>query len=199
MEDTTNKDDKNSLDENEAQKCGSCNCEDSSSDDSSDLDKIEELENEIEELKIKINDYDEKYMRAFAESENIRKRAEKERRDIIKNANKTLLAKLLGFMDNFERAINSVSKDEEMLNDDFYKGIELIAKDFNNFLEEAGVKEFNALGEAFNPNIHEALTVAEVEDETKADTVVEVFIKGYTLNDELLRSAKVVIGKAKQS
>ena len=151
--------------------------------------KIEELENQNADLK-------DKYMRAMAETENIRKRAAKEKIDTIKRANKDLLLSLLNFMDNFERAIKAGENNKDIQNSEYYKGIELIHKQFIDFIHDNGVEEIECLGEEFNPNLHEALTVIEVPD-CEHEKIVEVYAKGYKLNDELLRTAKVIVGKPK--
>ena len=151
--------------------------------------KIEELENQNADLK-------DKYMRAMAEMENIRKRAAKEKIDTIKRANKDLLLSLLNFMDNFERAIKAGENNNDIQNSEYYKGIELIHKQFIDFIHDNGVEEIECLGEEFNPNLHEALTVIEVPD-CEHEKIVEVYAKGYKLNDELLRTAKVIVGKPK--
>ena len=151
--------------------------------------KIEELENQNADLK-------DKYMRAMAEMENIRKRAAKEKIDTIKRANKDLLLSLLNFMDNFERAIKAGENNSDIQNSEYYKGIELIHKQFIDFIHDNGVEEIECLGEEFDPNLHEALTMVEIPD-CEHEKIVEVYAKGYKLNDELLRTAKVIVGKPK--
>lgn len=151
--------------------------------------KIEELENQNADLK-------DKYMRAMAEMENIRKRAAKEKIDTIKRANKDLLLSLLNFMDNFERAIKSGENNSDIQNSEYYKGIELIHKQFIDFIHDNGVEEIECLGGEFDPNLHEALTMVEIPD-CEHEKIVEVYAKGYKLNDELLRTAKVIVGKPK--
>lgn len=149
--------------------------------------KIRDLENQVFELK-------DKYIRAVAESDNIRKRADKEKKDTIKFANKFLLISLLGFMDDFERALKSGEGNKDIENSDFYKGIILIHKAFKDFMNDHGVSEIEALDKDFDPNIHEALSMIELPD-SNSEKVVEVCAKGYKLNDDLLRTAKVIIGK----
>lgn len=151
--------------------------------------KIEELENQNADLK-------DKYMRAMAEMENIRKRAAKEKIDTIKRANKDLLLSLLNFMDNFERAIKAGENNSDIQNSEYYKGIELIHKQFIDFIHDNGVEEIKCLGGEFDPNLHEALTMVEIPD-CEHEKIVEVYAKGYKLNDELLRTAKVIVGKPK--
>ena len=159
-------------------------------------DEISILKKRIEELENEVSDMKDKYMRAMAEAENIRKRTAKEKADGIKRANKGLLLSLINFMDNFERALKSFDNDETIKGSEYYKGVELIHKQFIDFLTDNGVTEIEALGEEFDPNLHEALTMIEAPDIDK-EQVVEVYAKGYKLNDELLRTAKVVVGKPK--
>lgn len=175
-------------DEEQKESCECC--------ENNDEDKISILKKRIEELENEVSDMKDKYMRAMAEAENIRKRTAKEKIDGIKRANKGLLLSLINFMDNFERALKSFDNDETIKGSEYYKGVELIHKQFIDFLTDNGVTEIEALGEEFDPNVHEALTMLEVPDIDK-EQVVEVYAKGYKLNDELLRTAKVVVGKPK--
>ena len=157
-------------------------------------DEVALLKKRIEELEKESADIKNKYMYAMAEAENIRKRTAKEKIDGIKRANKGLLLSLLTFMDNFERALKAGEQDANVQGTEYYKGIELIHKQFIDFMHDNGVTEIESLGEEFDPNVHEALTMVEVPDLDK-EQVVEVYAKGYKLNDELLRTAKVVVGK----
>lgn len=155
---------------------------------------ITTLEKRIEELEKELADNKDKFIRAHAEMENIRKRAEKDKVDTIKRANKNLLLSLLGFLDNFERAIKEGSKNTDIQGSEYFKGIELIHKQFIDFISDNGITEIEALDCEFDPNVHEALTMIEVPN-LDMEKVVEVYAKGYKLNDELLRTAKVVVGK----
>ena len=173
------------------------NKENDNEDNKNDSDNKEnELNKKIEELKNQNSDLKDKYMRAMAETENIRKRAAKEKIETIKRANKDLLLSLLNFMDNFERAIKAGENNSDIQNSEYYKGIELIHKQFIDFIHDNGVEEIECLGEEFNPNLHEALTMVEIPD-CEHEKIVEVYAKGYKLNDELLRTAKVIVGKPK--
>ena len=173
------------------------NKENDNEDNKNDSDNKEnELNKKIEELENQNSDLKDKYMRAMAETENIRKRAAKEKIETIKRANKDLLLSLLNFMDNFERAIKAGENNSDIQNSEYYKGIELIHKQFIDFIHDNGVEEIECLGEEFNPNLHEALTMVEIPD-CEHEKIVEVYAKGYKLNDELLRTAKVIVGKPK--
>lgn len=146
--------------------------------------KIEKLETENAELK-------DKFLRKHADFENFRKRMFKEKEDSIKFANANLLGDLIPIIDDFERAINSAENSKDF--DTFLKGVELIEKQFASMLENKwGLKRFDAVGDHFNPEKHEALMMeesAEIED----PQVVEVFQRGYQLNERVIRHAKVKV------
>lgn len=158
------------------------------------ISEIDELKKRIEDLEKESFDFKDKYMRAMAEVENIRKRALKEKQETTKRANRNLLLSLLNFMDNFERAVKAAIGDSNIENSEYYQGIKLIHKQFIDFITEQGITEIEALDQDFDPNVHEALTMIEKPDIT-TEKVIEVYAKGYKLNDELLRTAKVVVAK----
>ncbi|MCK5321250.1 nucleotide exchange factor GrpE [Candidatus Pacearchaeota archaeon] len=123
----------------------------------------------------------EQLQRLQAEFENFRRRTEEERKIIFKNANEDLILKLLGILDNFELAL-------EHLDD---KGINMIYSEFYDILENEGLKPIKAEGK-FDPRIHEALIQEEGEEDEK---IIEELLKGYTLNDKVIRHSKVKITK----
>ncbi|MFH1238351.1 MAG: nucleotide exchange factor GrpE [archaeon] len=129
----------------------------------------------------KETDYVEQLQRLQAEFENFRKRMEKEKSHFLKNANESLIVKLLGILDNFELAL-------EHLDD---KGINMIYSELYNILENEGLKTIKAEGK-FDPRIHEALIQEEGEEDEK---IIEELLKGYTLNDKVIRPSKVKITK----
>ncbi len=146
--------------------------------------KIKELETENAELK-------DKFLRKHADFENFRKRMFKEKEDSIKFANTNLLGDLIPIIDDFERAINSAENSKDF--DTFLKGVEMIEKQFASMLEKKwGLKRFDATGEHFDPEKHEAFMMEE-SAEVQEPQVVEVFQKGYQLNDRVIRHAKVKV------
>ncbi len=146
--------------------------------------KIKDLEAENAELK-------DKFLRKNADFENFRKRMFKEKEDSIKFANTSLLGDLIPIIDDFERAINSADQSKDF--DTFLKGVEMIEKQFASMLEKKwGLKRFDASGQNFDPEKHEAFMVEE-SPETKEPQVIEVFQKGYQLNDRVIRHAKVKV------
>ena len=149
-------------------------------DNASDLDEIEasdELEAERD-----------RYLRLLADYENFRRRTEKEKLAVFGDATAKCVEQLLPVVDNFERAVDSPCSDEE-----YHKGMMMILEQLRGFLEKLGVSEIKALGEEFNPNIHQAIKRAEATEEFSENTVCEVFQKGYMLNERLIRSAMVAV------
>ena len=146
--------------------------------------KIKELENENAELK-------DKFLRKHADFENFRKRMFKEKEDSIKYANSNLLGDLIPIIDDFERAINSAENSKDF--DTVLKGVEKNEKQFASMLEKKwGLRRFDAEGENFDPEKHEAFMMEESAD-VEEPQVVEVFQKGYELNDRVIRHAKVKV------
>ena len=143
-------------------------------------------------------DLKDRALRAFAEVENIRRRAEREVTEAKLYGASNFAREMLAFADNLRRAIESVSQD---VRSDlppsiaaFIEGVELTEKDFLSRLARFGVKPIDALGARFDPNQHEALF--EMPDETKvAGTVAQVVEQGYLINDRVLRPAKVGVAR----
>ncbi len=138
-----------------------------------------------------------KYRRALAEFENLRKRTVLEKQDALKYANFNIISDLLVLLDDFQRAIDSSKKDEKADLKHFVEGIEMIEKNFIDLLfKKYGVVRYCEPGDEFDPNIHSALMA--VEGDYKNEEVVEVFRKGYMLHDRVVRAAEVKIGKPKK-
>lgn len=143
-------------------------------------------------------DLKDRALRALAEVENIRRRAEREVTEAKLYGASNFAREMLAFADNLHRAIESVSQD---VRSDlppsiaaFIEGVELTEKDFLSRLARFGVKPIDALGARFDPNQHEALF--EMPDETKvAGTVAQVVEQGYLINDRVLRPAKVGVAR----
>ena len=132
------------------------------------------------------------YVRSQAEMENVKKRLQKDKQDLAKFANDTIIKQLLPVADNLEKAI-AHAMDENAL-DALREGIDLTLKGFLDTLERNGVERVEALNQPFDPNFHEAVSEAE-NDTVEPGTVVNEFQKGYTLNKRLLRPAMVVVSR----
>lgn len=145
------------------------------------LAKVRELEAAVQENK-------EKYLRALADFENYKKRALKDRSDLLKYQGERVFTDLLDVIDSFERAL---SYDGAQMGE-FKQGIELIYKLFNDFLAKWEVRGESAIGQVFDPNIHAALSQIPAED-VEPGQVVNELKKAYFYKDKLLRPAEVVV------
>ena len=155
---------------------------------SSDKKKVKKAEAELEKKEAELAEANDKYTRLFAEYDNFRKRTAKEKEGIYADAYLDALAQILPVLDNLERAAAFENADAASL----AKGIELTLKSFAETLEKMGVKEIEALGKAFDPNLHNA--VMHVDDEAYGESeVVEVFAKGYARGDKVLRHSMVKV------
>lgn len=132
------------------------------------------------------------YVRSLAEIENLKKRFQKDKTELIKYANESLIKQLLTVVDNMEKAI-SASTDGNSV-DAVREGVEMTLKGLSDILEKAGVKQVEANGRPFDPNFHEALFEKEDKD-SESGTVIQELQKGYILNDRLIRPSMVVVSK----
>ena len=134
-----------------------------------------------------------RYLRLSAEYDNFRKRTLREKIDLQKSANESLLETLLPVADDFDRAIQSVDEAKDIVA--VKEGLNLISGKFNGFLSQQGVKEIEAMNKAFDTDLHEAITKIPAPTKKLKGKVVDVIQKGYYLNERVLRFAKVVIGE----
>lgn len=148
---------------------------------------------QIEELQEKFEQLSDKHLRLQAEFDNFRRRTLKEKADLIKSGSETVIAGILPVVDDFERAIDSM---KEIPDDDAGKqGTLLIYTKFKDFLKQNNVKEIDALHNDFDVDLHEAITKIPAPEKKLKGKVVDVVQKGYTLNDKVIRFAKVVVGE----
>ena len=132
----------------------------------------------------------ERYMRLMAEFQNFKRRAAKEKTDIHAFANERIVSDLLPVLDNFERALETETEDIEA----YAKGMQLIFEQLKTALEKAGLKEIEALGCDFDPNVHNAV-MTDNTDEYENDKISKVLQKGYKLNDKVVRPSMVAVNK----
>ncbi len=132
-----------------------------------------------------------RYVRAVAELDNYRKRTVRMRAETRDEILRDILLQVAPILDNLRRALRQETQEAELLK----QGVELICGQFNDVLQGYGLAEIEALGQSFDPEVHEAL--AEVPDDEHAPgTVIEEMEKGYKLNDKVVRYARVVVSKA---
>ncbi len=132
------------------------------------------------------------FLRAQAELSNARKRFEKQQVQVYTNANADLVMKLLPALDDFERATESVP--ENIREDSWFEGIELVQRKLFGILESLNLKEIEAVGQPFDPNFHDALA-QEPSDKYESGTVTREMIKGYQIGDKVVRPSLVYVAE----
>jgi molecular chaperone GrpE len=155
---------------------------------------IEELQEEIERLKARVEQEHSQYLRTLAEFQNFRRRSEEQRLDISRYANSEIILGLLPVLDNFERALAASEKSQSF--EALINGVTLTMRQIQDFLKKNGVEQIESVGKEFDPNLHEA--IARVEDgEHPENTVVDEHVKGYMLHDRVIRPAQVRVAVSK--
>jgi len=142
-------------------------------------------------------DYKAKYFYLAAETENLRKRLQREKDQVVKFANERVLSSLIDVLDNFERTIDAIQHETDEKVKNIKVGIEMVRNQFAGSLQEHGLKKVESVGKQFDPNYHEALDQKETHEHEEG-TVVHEYQKGYTLNGRLLRPSKVSVAKKKE-
>ncbi|WP_339641009.1 nucleotide exchange factor GrpE [uncultured Porticoccus sp.] len=149
---------------------------------------------EVEQLTADLANAKDQVLRTHAEMQNLRRRMERDVENAHKYALEKFVGELLPVVDNLERSIQAMADidgDFKAVSD----GIELTLKSFQDVLARFKVEAVDPGGEAFNPDLHQAMSMLEVPD-AKPNTVIDVFQKGYTLNGRLIRPAMVVVAKS---
>ena len=157
-------------------------------------DLVTQLQTQVDTLTAEKASLYDKLLRQQAEFENFRKRVERERGSLYQHGRDDVLLQFLPVVDNFERALTSLETSEgdaEALR----HGVELIHKQFKDALAKFGLEAVDAVGQAFDPHVHEAVTT-EATNKHKENTVIEEFERGYRIGDRLLRPAKVKVASS---
>ena len=156
-------------------------------------DACEDVEKKVADLQQQLEKEKKEYLFLMAEFDNFRKRTLKEKSEIIKNAGENVLKGLLPIMDDFERGIKAAENSPEA--DSVKEGVKLIYNKLQKYLNQNGVKEMDPEDDTFDTEKHEAISVVPVPDEDKKGKILDTVEKGYTINDKVLRHAKVVVGQ----
>lgn len=157
--------------------------------------KIELQEADYKKLQEELSQAKDKYVRLYAEFENVRKRMEREKQEFIKYANEELIVEFLEILDNLERSIQAaLTKHEDYAA--FLKGIEIVMGHIHDLLKKNGVRVIECKGKKFDPHCHEVL-LQEETDQGDDGMVIEELQKGYMLEDKVIRTAKVKVSKKK--
>lgn len=155
--------------------------------------RVEELEKALQEAQSTVDSQKDSVIRAAAEVDNIRRRAAIDVEKARKFALEKFANELLPVLDNMERALQGTDAEAEATKA-IYEGVELTAKSFVSAVEKFGLTQVDPLGEAFNPELHQAIGMQPSTD-FPANTVMMVMQKGYTLNERLLRPAMVMVSQ----
>jgi molecular chaperone GrpE len=126
--------------------------------------------------------------------ENMKRRFQRDKEGLVKFSNESLIKELLPIVDNLEQAVLHAHNQEP--SEGLREGVELTLKALRDQLGKAGLAEITSLGRPFDPNVHEAVGVME-DEEAEPDTVLQEVQKGYTLNERLIRPARVIVNKAR--
>ena len=165
-----------------------------------DIEQEPQVEKNLEEIKKELTPEEliqqekDKYLRLFAEFENYKKRTSRERIELFKTASQELMTSLLPIMDDFDRGLSEIKKvkDKELL-----KGMQLINDKFKNTLTQKGLTEIEVKeGDAFDAEIHEAITQIPAPSDKLKGKVIDAVEKGYKLGEKIIRYPKVVIGQS---
>lgn len=158
-------------------------------------DNVEVLNAESAEEPAKpAEDFKDKYYYLAAEMQNMQRRFDTEKSNLLKYGSERILRDILDVVDNLERTLGFIKKDEDEKIKNIVVGIEMIEKMFIDTLGKHGLKEIEADGKEFDPHFHEALAQQPAEDKAH-NQVLQVHQKGYVLNDRVIRPAKVIIAK----
>lgn len=162
---------------------------------SEELTPEEQLQQELEAAREETQKNWDLYLRERAEMDNLRKRHQRDKEDAIRFANDRLLKEMIPVLDNLERAVEHAEQGEDDDSKGLLEGVNMTITQFRKALEDFGIKPITAVGEDFDPNLHQAMGQVE-SAEQPPNTVVNEFQKGYLLHDRLLRPSLVMVAKA---
>lgn len=147
---------------------------------------------DVEKLKTELEEMKDKYLRKVAEFDNFKRRSAKERIDLIQTAGRDVITDLLDVLDDCDRAQKQLESSDDVT---VKEGVMLVFNKLRNTLQSKGVKVMESVNQPFNPDLHDAITEIPAPTENLKGKVLDEVIKGYYLNDKIIRHAKVVVGK----
>ncbi len=157
------------------------------------LSETDILKKELDDVKAQLEKEKKEYLFLMAEFDNFRKRTIKEKAEIIKNAAETAMKGILPVVDDFERALVAMQNAEDV--NAVIEGVNLIYNKFIKYLEQNGVKEIKSTDAEFDTELHEAVAMLPATDDSMKGKVIDTVSKGYTINDKVLRHAKVAVAQ----
>ena len=145
-----------------------------------------------EKLQAEVQQLNDKYLRLYAEFDNYKRRTQKERVELLQTAGKDVIVSLLPVLDDFDRALKAMETAADVA--PVKEGILLVSNKLKNTLSQKGLKDVESINQPFNTDFHEAITNIPAPTEALKGKVIDEVEKGYTLNDNVIRFAKVVVG-----
>lgn len=153
---------------------------------------VDDPEKRIADLEQQLEHEKKEYLFLMADFENFRRRTLKEKADLIKNGAESAMRDLLPVVDDLERALDAINKGGDL--ESLKEGVDLIYNKFVKYLEAQHVTAIESTGKDFDTDVHEAVTMFPATDPSMKGKVIDTTIKGYMINDKVLRHAKVVVG-----
>ncbi len=150
-------------------------------------------ESDLEKLKAELEESKDKFIRKVAEFDNFKRRSAKERVDLIQTAGKDVITDMLDVLDDCDRAQKQIEASSEAAS--LKEGVMLVFNKLRTTLQAKGLKPMQTMNAEFNPDLHEAITEIPAPSEELKGKVIDEVVKGYYLNDKIIRHAKVVVGK----
>ena len=150
-------------------------------------------ESELEKLKAEVAELNDRYIRKLAEFENLRKRSAKERIELVQTAGREVITDLLDVLDDCDRAQKQMEKTDDPVQ--IKEGVMLVFNKLRSSMQSRGVKAMDTLNTEFNADLHEAITEIPAPNEEMKGKIMDEVMKGYYLNEKIIRHAKVIVGK----
>lgn len=160
---------------------------------STDIPESADNSEELEKLKAELDESKDKYVRKVAEFENFKRRNARERVELMQTAGKEVITDMLNVLDDCDRAQKQMETSEDVK--EIKEGVLLVFNKFRNILQAKGLKPMETINTEFNPDLHEAITEIPAPSPGLVGRVVDEVVKGYYLNDKIIRHAKVIVGK----
>lgn len=147
----------------------------------------------IEKIQAELAETKDRYLRKVAEFENFKRRNARERVELIQTAGKEVISQMLDVLDDCDRAQKQIETSEDL--QEIREGVSLVFNKFRNTLQAKGLKPMESIHKEFDPDLHEAISEIPAPDPELKGKIVDEVVKGYYLNDKIIRHAKVVVGK----
>lgn len=151
------------------------------------------IEEQLAKAQEKIDELNDKYLRQVAEFDNYRKRVIKEKAELIKNGGEKVMTSILPVLDDFDRAEANIEKMEDI--ESLKEGVRLIIEKFTKLLKQEGLEKMDVVGKDFDTDFHEAIAMVPGQPDEMKGKVIDCVMAGYTLNDKVIRHAKVAVAQ----